>query len=53
MIQIGINISVKGIENSLVASIFNAFDARVIADGGIFEAKSCLIAQLASLNNIP
>ena len=52
MIQIGINIAVKGIENSLVVSIFNAFDARVIADGGIFEAKYCLIAQLASLNNI-
>jgi hypothetical protein len=53
MIQIGIDIAVKGIKNSLVVNIFNAFDERVIADGGIFEAKACLIAQLASLNNIP
>jgi hypothetical protein len=53
MIQIGINIAVKGIDNSLIADLVNDFETRVIADGGVFEAKSCLIVQLASLNNIP
>jgi len=30
----------------------NDFKARVIADGGLFEAKACLEAQLVILNNI-
>jgi len=30
----------------------NVFEDRVIADGGVFEAKSCLVAQLKTLNNI-
>jgi len=30
----------------------NAFKARVIADGGVFEAKACLVDQLKQLNNI-
>ena len=30
----------------------NDFKARVIADGGVFEAKACLEAQLTTLNNI-
>jgi len=30
----------------------NDFEARVIADGGVFEAKACLEAQLKQLNNI-
>jgi len=46
--------------NSLVASVVlsaatqiaNSFKARVIADGGNFEAKACLDAQLVILNNI-
>jgi hypothetical protein len=32
--------------------LVNAFKARVIADGGNFEAKACLEAQLVILNNI-
>ena len=32
--------------------IVNTFKARVIADGGVFEAKACLNAQLITLNNI-
>ena len=32
--------------------IVNAFKARVIADGGVFEAGACLDAQLVILNNI-
>ena len=32
--------------------IANTFKARVIADGGVFEAKACLNAQLTNLSNI-
>ena len=32
--------------------LVEAFKARVIADGGVFEAKACLDAQLVILNNI-
>ena len=32
--------------------IVNTFKARVIADGGVFEAKACLNAQLIILSNI-
>jgi len=51
MIQIGINIAVKG-SSSLVTNIVNTFEARVLGLGGVFEAKVCLIAQLTALNNI-
>ena len=30
----------------------NDFKVRVVADGGVFEAKACLEAQLTTLNNI-
>ncbi len=30
----------------------NDFKARVVADGGVFEAKACLEAQLTILSNI-
>ena len=30
----------------------NVFEARVVADSGVFEAKSCLVDQLKTLNNI-
>ena len=53
MIQIGINIAIKGISSSLVSTIVNDFETRVLADGGVFEAKPCLITQLTFLNNIP
>ena len=33
-------------------ALVNTFKARVIADGGVFEAKACLNAQLITLNNI-
>ena len=51
MIQIGINIAVKG-SSSLVINIVNSFEARVLGLGGVFEAKVCLITQLTALNNI-
>ena len=30
----------------------NSFMARVISDGGVFEARACLEAQLTILSNI-
>ena len=33
-------------------SLIDAFKSRVIADGGVFEAKACLEAQLVILKNI-
>ena len=35
-----------------IEKIINDFKARVIADGGVFEAKACLEAQLTILSNI-
>lgn len=30
----------------------NDFEARVVADSGVFEAKACLVDQLTILKNI-
>mgnify|MGYP003639088909 FL=1 len=30
----------------------NDFKTRVVADGGVFEAKACLVTQLTNLSNI-
>jgi hypothetical protein len=35
-----------------VQKIVNDFKARVVAAGGVFEAKACLNAQLTILKNI-
>ena len=42
----------KGIGLTPVQKQVNAFKARVVADGGVFEAKACLNAQLTILSNI-
>ena len=42
----------KGGSLSPVQKQVNTFKARVIADGGVFEAKACLEAQLTILSNI-
>ena len=52
---IGIGISpVFSLKPSYTATqkLVEAFKTRVIADGGNFEAKACLDAQLVILNNI-
>ena len=36
----------------LIPLLINAFKARVAADGGTFEAETCLLNQLTALNNI-
>ena len=42
------SISVITYEQSLV----DAFMARVLSDGGFFEAETCLVSELTTLNNI-
>ena len=37
---------------SPIPNIINTFKARVIVDGGAFEADSCLNTTLTNLNNI-
>jgi len=37
---------------TLILKQVNDFRDRVIADSGIFEAKTCLVNQLKNLNNI-
>tara|TARA_R100000951_G_C2550602_1_gene152319 strand:- start:27 stop:188 length:162 start_codon:yes stop_codon:yes gene_type:complete len=50
-----------GLGNSLTSSTttqtatqeqVDALQARVVADGGVFEANTCLEAQLTNLSNI-
>jgi hypothetical protein len=36
----------------LIPPLINAFKVRVAADGGTFEAETCLLNQLTALNNI-
>ena len=38
--------------DNLVDSIVDSFEVRVLADGGVFEAEPCILAQLTLLNNI-
>ncbi|BAQ93033.1 hypothetical protein [uncultured Mediterranean phage uvMED] len=44
--------AIRGIGLNPIKTQVNDFKARVIADGGVFEAKACLEAQLNKLNNI-
>jgi len=37
---------------TLIQKQVNNFEDRVIADSGVFEAKTCLVNQLKNLNNI-
>ena len=55
MINIGIGVAWKinkGSASSYVNSLVLAFEDRVAAAGGIFEAETCLRATLTVLNNI-
>ena len=51
--EIGIGIGIEYLKGgSLAAAIASAFAARVAADGGTFEANSCLVSQINSLLNL-
>lgn len=49
-IYIGVSIGVNA--SNPIPGIIAAFQARVAADGGVFEASACLEAQLTALNAI-
>jgi len=53
-LSLGISLATSNKGGALTPTqkLVNAFKARVIADGGNFEAKACLDAQLVILNNI-
>lgn len=42
----------QGQNGSYINTLINSFKARVLADGGVFEAESCLLTTLTQLNNI-
>ena len=47
------NLLISGaVLRTIAQKLVGAFSTRVIADGGVFEAKACLEAQLTTLNNI-
>lgn len=49
MISLGL---ARVIGGTIVASISSIFQARVLADGGTFEAQSCLDSTISTLQNI-
>ena len=53
--KLGLNRSLATSNNGVLTDaqqIANNFEARVVEDGGNFESKSCLVAQLTILSNI-
>lgn len=48
--RIGIGIGVGF--GAITATIASIFQARVLADGGTFEAQSCLDSTISTLQNI-
>jgi len=51
-LSLGISLPTSNKGSTPIQRQANTFKARVIADGGVFEAKACLIDQLKILNNI-
>ena len=49
-IYIGVSIGVNA--SNPITAIIASFQSRVAADGGVFEAPTCLEAQLTALNAI-
>lgn len=52
LLVLGMSLTLSNKGKSPIVKQVNDFKARVIADGGVFEAKACLIDQLKILNNI-
>ena len=52
MLGLGLGLNNSAAIRTAAQQLVNDFKARVIADGGVFEAKACLEAQLTNLNNI-
>ena len=51
-LSLGISLPTSNKGGTPIQRQANLFKARVIADGGVFEAKACLEAQLTILSNI-
>ena len=51
-LALGISLPTSNKGGTPIQRQVNAFKARVIDDGGVFEAKACLVDQLKILNNI-
>jgi len=51
-LSLGISLPTSNKGSTPIQRQANTFKARVIADGGVFEAKACLVDQLKQLNNI-
>jgi hypothetical protein len=49
MLGIGISLKTVTFKSNVVKNIVKDFKARVLADGGTFEAESCLITQIQEL----
>jgi len=47
------NLLVSGaVLRTVIQKLVSDFNSRVVADGGNFEANTCLVAQLTILSNI-
>ena len=49
---LGVSLTTANGVKTPVQKQVNDFKARVLVDGGVFEAKTCLEAQLTILSNI-
>jgi len=52
MLGLGNSLTSSTITQTAAQEQVDALQTRVIADGGVFEAKACLEAQLTILSNI-
>jgi len=52
LLVLGMSLTLSNKGTPPIVKQVNDFKARVIADGGVFEAKACLVDQLKILNNI-
>jgi hypothetical protein len=52
MLGLGNSLTSSAATETAIQGQASAFQTRVVADGGVFEAKACLEAQLTILSNI-
>jgi len=52
LLVLGMSLTLSNKGKSPIVKLANDFKKRVIDDGGVFEAKACLEAQLKQLSNI-
>lgn len=52
MLGLSLSMSSTDVASDSIQMLVSSFRARVIADDGVFEANTCLDAQLRALSNI-